>query len=50
MGDQHLKEASWVVHGVSGTADYLAAINYDVETFQRETDAAVEYVKKASQG
>ena len=50
MGEEHVKEASWVVHNVIGSAAYLAGVDYDIKKFKQENDAAVEYIKKSAQG
>ena len=48
MGDEHVKEASWVVHSVTGASAYLYAVGYDKETFEQEVNAAVEYIMKSA--
>ena len=49
MGDEHVKEASFVVHNVTGATAYLYAVHYDKETFMQELNAALEYIKKSAQ-
>ena len=49
MGDEHVKEASWVVQSVTGASSYLYGVNYDPEKFRQELDAAVAHIKKSAQ-
>lgn len=46
MGDEHVKEASWVVQSVSGASAYVHGIDYDHGEFVRELSQAVEHLKK----
>ena len=48
MGDEHIKEASWVVQSVTGASAYFYGVGYNKETFIQEVDAAVEHIKKSA--
>jgi hypothetical protein len=49
MGEEYIKEASWVVQSVSGASAYLYGVEYNNETFREELRAMVEYIKRAAQ-
>jgi hypothetical protein len=49
MGDAEIQEASATAQTVVGFSAYLHGINYSVEQFKHELDAAVAYIK-AQQG
>jgi hypothetical protein len=49
MGDEHIKEASWVVQSVTGASSYLYGVDYDNEKFREELRAMVEYIKRTAQ-
>jgi hypothetical protein len=48
MGDEHVKEASWVVHNTTGFSSYLYGVGYSIETFSQEVAAIVEHIKKST--
>ena len=48
MGDEHIKEASWLVQSVVGISAYFYGIAYDMDTFMEELDAMMEYIKKSA--
>jgi hypothetical protein len=48
MGDEHIKEASWVVQSVTGASSYFYGVDYNKETFNQEVDAVVEHIKKST--
>jgi hypothetical protein len=49
MGDEHIKEASWVVQSVSGASAYMYGIDYSNEKFREELRAMVEHIKRTAQ-
>jgi hypothetical protein len=49
MGDEHIREASWVVQSVSGASAYLYGVDYSHEKFRGELRAMVEYIQRAAQ-
>jgi len=49
LGDDATQEASTAAGMVVGFSSYLHGVNYSVEQFQRELDAAVEYIKNQQQ-
>jgi hypothetical protein len=49
MGDEHIKEASWVVQSVTGASAYMYGVDYSNEKFREELRAMVEYIKRASE-
>jgi alkylhydroperoxidase/carboxymuconolactone decarboxylase family protein YurZ len=49
MGDEHIKEASWVVQSVTGASAYLYGVDYSNEKFREELRAMVEYIKRSAQ-
>ncbi len=49
MGDEHIREASWVVQSVAGASAYLYGVDYDNEKFRAELRTMVEYIKRAAQ-
>jgi hypothetical protein len=49
MGDEHIKEASWVVQSVTGASAYLYGVDYSNEKFREELRAMVEYIKRAAE-
>ena len=48
MGEEHVKEASWLVQSVTGISAYFYGIDYDMDTFTKELNAAVEHIKKSA--
>jgi hypothetical protein len=48
MGEEHIKEASWVVQSVVGLSAYFYGISYDMDTFMKELDAMVEHMKNSA--
>ena len=50
MGDEHIKEASWVVQQVTGASAFLHGIDYSTEKFKQELNQAVEHIKSAQKG
>jgi hypothetical protein len=48
MGDEQVKEASWVVQSVTGASAYLHGVGYDKQTIKQEIAAAVEHIKKSA--
>jgi hypothetical protein len=49
MGEEHIKEASWVVQSVTGASAYLYGVDYSNEKFREELRAMVEHIKRAAQ-
>lgn len=49
MGDAHIQEASQAINQVVGFSAYLHSVNYSVEQFKQELDAAVNYIKAQHQ-
>ena len=49
MGDEHIREASWVVQSVAGASAYMHGVDYSHEKFRGELKAMVEYIKRAAQ-
>ena len=49
MGEEHIREASWVVQSVSGASAYMYGIDYDHEKFRDELREMVEYIKRMAQ-
>jgi hypothetical protein len=49
MGDEHIREASWVVQSVTGASAYIHGVDYSLEKFRGELQAMVEYIKRAAQ-
>jgi hypothetical protein len=49
MGEEHVKEASWVVQSVTGASSYLYGVDYSNEKFREELRAMVEHIKRAAQ-
>ena len=49
MGEEHIREASWVVQSVTGASAYMYGVDYDNEKFRAELRAMVEYIKRAAQ-
>ena len=49
MGEEHVKEASWVVLNVTGFSAYLYGIGYSKEKFLKELDAILEHVKNSAE-
>ena len=49
MGEEHIREASWVVQSVSGASAYMYGIDYDDEKFRDELREMVEYIKRTAQ-
>jgi hypothetical protein len=48
MNEAQIQEASASAGQVVGFSAYLHGINYNVEKFRQELDAAVEYIKSQS--
>jgi hypothetical protein len=42
MGDEHIKEASWVVQSVTGASAYLYGVDYSNEKFRCLTGAVLD--------
>ena len=49
MGDEHIKEASWVVQSVTGASAYMYGVDCNNEKFREELRAMVEYIKRTAQ-
>ena len=49
MGDEHIREASWVVQSVTGASAYMYGVDYDGEKFRAELRAMVEYIQQTAQ-
>jgi hypothetical protein len=49
MGEEHIREASWVVQSVSGASAYMYGVDYDNQKFRAELRAMVEYIQRAAQ-
>ena len=49
MGEEHVKEASWVVQSVTGASAYMYGVDYSNEKFREELRAMVEHIKRAAQ-
>ena len=49
MGDEHIKEASWVVQSVTGASAYMYGVDYKNEKFREELRAMVEHIKMQAQ-
>ena len=49
MGEEHIREASWVVQSVSGASAYMYGVDYDNEKFRDELREMVEYIKRTAQ-
>ena len=49
MGEEHIREASWVVQSVSGASAYLYGVDYSHEQFRTELRAMVKYIQRAAQ-
>ena len=49
MGEEHIREASWVVQSVSGASAYLYGVDYDNQKFREELRAMVEHIKMQAQ-
>jgi hypothetical protein len=49
MGDEHIKEASWVVQSVTGASAYMYGVDYSNEKFREELRGMVEYIKRAAE-
>jgi hypothetical protein len=47
MGDEHIREASWVVQSVTGASAYLHGVDYRQEIFRGELKAIVEYISRS---
>jgi len=45
MGNEHIREDSWVVQSVTGASAYLRGVDYSQEKFRGELEAMVEYIK-----
>jgi hypothetical protein len=45
MGDEQIKEASWVASYVSGVSAYLYGTRYSQEQATEELDQIVEYIQ-----
>jgi hypothetical protein len=49
MGEEHIREASWVVQSVTGASAYMYGVDYSNEKFRGELRAMVEYIQRAAQ-
>jgi len=49
MGDEHIREASWVVQSVTGASAYIYGVDYNNEKFREELRAMVEHIKMQAQ-
>jgi hypothetical protein len=49
MGDAEVQEASTAAGQVVGFSTYLHSVQYSVEQFQQEIDAAVAYITAQNQ-
>jgi len=49
MGDEHIREASWVVQSVAGASAYIYGVDYNNEKFREELRAMVEHIKMQAQ-
>ena len=49
MGEEHIREASWVVQSVTGASAYLYGVDYGSDKFRGELRAMVEYIQRAAQ-
>ncbi len=49
MGDDQIKEASWVVQSVAGASAYMHGIQYDQVRFGEEVNQIVEFLKRKQQ-
>lgn len=47
MSDEQVKEASWVVHSVTGASAYLYGVAYPPEKFKEELERVVTHISKA---
>ena len=47
MGEEQIKEASWIASYVSGVSSYLYGIRYSKEQAEEELDQIVEHIKKS---
>ena len=47
MGDEQVKEASWVAQYVTGLASYLYGIRYDQGQAKEELEQIVEHIKQS---
>jgi hypothetical protein len=45
MGEEHIREASWVVQSVVGASAYMYGVDYDNAKFREELRAMVEHIK-----
>lgn len=48
MNDAHIQEAAAAAQATMGFSTYFHGIGYDVETFRKELDGAVEFIKSKS--
>ena len=46
LSDEHVREASWVVNGVTGASGYLHGVGYSVERFKQELQTTLEHLKE----
>jgi alkylhydroperoxidase/carboxymuconolactone decarboxylase family protein YurZ len=49
MGEEHIREASWVVQSVTGASAYMHGVDYSQEKFRAELRAMVEYITRQAQ-
>ena len=49
MGDEHIKEASWVIQSETGASAHMYGVDYNNEKFRKELRAMVEYIERAAQ-
>ena len=49
MGDEHIKEASWVAQSAVGSSAYMYGIDYSSDQFKQELASIVEHIEQAAQ-
>jgi len=50
VGEEQVKEASWVAQSVTGISAYLYGIGYSQEQGKEELEKIVEHIKKSGHG
>ena len=50
MDEDHVKEASWAAHAITGLSAYLYGIGYDTAKFKQELDAVVKHMEESAGG
>ena len=48
MDEEHVKEASWVAHSITGLSAYFYGIGYDRSKFKQELDAIVKHMEESA--